>query len=220
MSVERSSRRPLRADAARNQVRILQAARTVFGEKGLDVSLDEIAHHAGLGVATLYRRFPDRESLVVALFDLEIQKTIELAGAALAATDPWEGFTTLLRSVFAAVAEDKGIRQALISSRYGLRATTANKLELIRLLTLIVRRAQDDGSLRMEITARDIPPMILMVGVVADFACGANPRLWERYSMLLIDGLSARGTLSAISPEPLSPEPLSATEMALASSLW
>ncbi len=215
MSIERSSKRPLRADAARNQARILDAAREVFGTKGLDVSLDDIAHHAGLGVATLYRRFPDRESLVVALFNREIRKTVELARTALGATDPWEGFTTLLRSIFRAIAEDKGLRQALLSSRYGLAAATSGRDELIGLLTLIVKRAQDDGSLRAGITAQDIPPMMLMVGIVADFAFNANRRLWERYCTLLIDGLAARSMSSV-----LTPDSLSKTELALASSLW
>jgi AcrR family transcriptional regulator len=215
MTVERSSKRPLRADAARNQARILEAARAVFGAKGLDVSLDEIAHHAGLGVGTLYRRFPDRESLVVALFELELRRTVALATAALAAEDPWEGFTTLLKSMFGAVATDKGLRQALLSSRYGLTAVKSGKAELIGLLSQVVRRAQQTGSLREGITARDIPPLMLMVSVVADFAFDANPRLWERYCALLIDGLSARHD-----PRPLAPDAMSETEMAIASSSW
>ena len=213
MTAKRSSPRPLRADAVRNQTRILEAARVVFGTKGLDVSLDEIAHSAGVGVATLYRRFPDRESLVTALFEREIRNTVELAKAALAAPDPWEGFKTLLRSVFRAVAEDKGLRQALLSSRHGLGASTSGRVELIGLLTLIVRRAQEHGSLRVGITAHDIPPMMLMVGVVADFAFNANPRVWERYCTLLIDGLSKRSVQS-----PLTPDALSQSELALASS--
>ena len=215
MTVKRASKRPLRADAAKNQARILDAARSVFRTGGLDVSLDEVARHAGVGVATLYRRFPDRESLVAALFELEIRKTVQLARDALAAADPWEGFTTLLRAMFSAVAEDKGIRQALLSSRNDLGASSPDRAELIRLLTMIVKRAQDDGSLRIGIAAQDVPPMMLMVGVVADFAFNANPRLWERYCALLIDGLSARRKQST-----LSPNALSESELALASSLW
>ena len=215
MTAERSSSRPLRADAVRNQARILEAARAVFGIKGLDASLDDIAHHAGVGVATLYRRFPDRESLVKALFEREIRTTVELAKAALAAPDPWEGFTTLLRSIFRTVAEDKGIRQALLSSRYGLGAATSSRAELIGLLTLVVQRAHQHGSLRVGITAHDIPPLMLMIGVVADFALTASPSLWERYCTLLIDGLSTGGDQSA-----LIPAALSESELALASSQW
>lgn len=215
MTVKRLSKRPLRADAARNEARILDAAREVFGSKGLDVSLDIIAHHAGLGVATLYRRFPDRESLVTALFEQKIGKTIELARFALAADDAWTGFTTILRAMFRSVAEDRGMRQALLSSRYGLGPMTSGRRELIGLLTLIVRRAQDDGSLRAGIKAQDIPAMMLMVGIVADFALPANPLVWERYAALLIDGLSARHGSPA-----LTRDALSESELALASSRW
>jgi AcrR family transcriptional regulator len=215
MKAEKSSKRPLRADAARNQARILEAARTVFGAKGLDVSLDEIAHHAGLGVATLYRRFPDRETLVIALFELEMQRSVGLANAALAAADPWEGFTTLLRSILGTIAADKGMRQALLSSRYGLAAASASKNELIRLLTLIIQRAQDHGSLRRDITASDIPIMIMMVGIAADFSFNAKPALWGRYFGLLIDGMSTHPRSSV-----LQPDALSESQMALASSLW
>ena len=61
--------RPLRADAARNRTRVLDAARTAFAEHGLDVGVEEIARRAGVGKGTLYRRFPTKEALVRAIFD-------------------------------------------------------------------------------------------------------------------------------------------------------
>src|SRR5436189_117562 len=64
-----ADRRPLRRDAERNRQRILQAAREVFAERGLGVTLDEIARHAGVGVGTVYRRFADKEALIDALFE-------------------------------------------------------------------------------------------------------------------------------------------------------
>ncbi|WP_428538997.1 TetR/AcrR family transcriptional regulator [Rhodopila sp.] len=215
MTVEASAKRPLRADAARNQARILAAARSVFSARTLDVSLDDIARHAGVGVATLYRRYPDRESLVAALFEIEMQGMVEIASHALAAPDPWEGFTTLLCSMFRSVAEDRGLRQSLLSSRQGQGVIFSSRLELIRLLTLVVKRTQDDGRLRSEITAQDIPPMILMVGVVADFSSRVNSKLWKRYGALLIDALSARGEQASLKPKALTP-----SELLQASELW
>ena len=208
-------KRPLRADAARNQARILAAARSVFRARGLDVSLDDIARHAGVGVATLYRRYPDRDSLVAALFETEMQGMVEIARATLAVPDAWEGFTRLLRSMFRSVAEDKGLRQSLLSSRQGRAGISSSRLELIRLLILVVKRAQEEGSLRPDITAQDIPLMVLMVGVVADFSFNVNPTLWERYCTLLIDALSTRGGQSK-----LNPMALDAGELATASALW
>ena len=64
-----TAERPLRKDAERNRRRILDAAREVFAERGLDAGLDHIARHAGLGVGTVYRRFPDKERLIEALFE-------------------------------------------------------------------------------------------------------------------------------------------------------
>ncbi|HEX7609109.1 MAG TPA: helix-turn-helix domain-containing protein, partial [Solirubrobacteraceae bacterium] len=59
--------RPLRRDAERNRQRVLAAARELFAERGLDVTLDDIARGAGVGVGTVYRRFPDKEQLIDAL---------------------------------------------------------------------------------------------------------------------------------------------------------
>jgi AcrR family transcriptional regulator len=207
MTAKAAAKRPLRADAARNQTRILAAARSVFRVRGLNVSLDDIAHEAGVGVATLYRRFPDRESLVAALFEIEMQRIVDVARDALAAPDPWEGFTTLLRSMFRSVAEDKGLRQSMLSSRSGKGPIFSSRLELIKLLTLIVKRAQEHGCLRLEITAQDIPPMI--------FSFSVNGALWERYCTLLIDGLSTFGEQSE-----LKPKPLTASELETAAALW
>src|SRR4051812_30038144 len=70
---------PLRADAERNRQRILDAAREVFADRGLDVTLDEIARHAGVGVGTAYRRFPNKEALVEALMVERIGELEQLA---------------------------------------------------------------------------------------------------------------------------------------------
>src|ERR687893_559304 len=73
--------RPLRADAERNRQRILAAASTVFAERGLDVSLDDIAGAAGVGVGTVYRRFPDKDALIDALFEDKIADVERVAMA-------------------------------------------------------------------------------------------------------------------------------------------
>src|SRR5215207_11651643 len=84
-----STIRPLRADAERNRARILAAAAEVFAERGLDVSLDDIAAHAGVGVGTVYRRFPDKEALIDALCEDKIDRAVALADDALEIQDPW-----------------------------------------------------------------------------------------------------------------------------------
>jgi AcrR family transcriptional regulator len=91
--------RPLRRDAARNRERILEAAGEVFATRGLEVTLDDIAHHAGVGVGTVYRRFHDKEQLIDALFDDRMDAVLTVAEEALAADDPWLGLEGFFVSI-------------------------------------------------------------------------------------------------------------------------
>src|SRR5215470_17846329 len=88
--------RPLRRDAERNRQRILAAAAEVFTERGLDATLDEVARAAGVGIGTVYRRFPDKESLIAELFRDRIDALVTVAEEACAALDPWQGLTGYL----------------------------------------------------------------------------------------------------------------------------
>src|SRR5262249_56026858 len=91
---------PLRRDAERNRQRILEAARTGFAERGLSITLDEIAKLAGVGVGTVYRRFPNKELLIDALFEDRIGEVAAAAEEALTDDDGWRALTTVLeRSV-------------------------------------------------------------------------------------------------------------------------
>src|SRR5215216_5907506 len=111
--------RPLRADAERNRERILAAAAMVFAEHGLDVSLDDIAAAAGVGVGTVYRRFPDKDALIDALFEDKIDGAVQLASDALEIEDPWEGLVTFMRGMCRMQAEDRGFKDALLSRDRG-----------------------------------------------------------------------------------------------------
>ena len=110
-----ASGRPLRRDAERNRLRILQAAREVFADRGFDASLDQIAAHAGVGVGTVYRRFPDKDALIDALFEERIGEIAAVGQRALSASDPWEGLVDFLQQASALQARDRGLRQALLS---------------------------------------------------------------------------------------------------------
>src|SRR4051794_16247958 len=83
--------RRLRRDAERNRQRILAAAADAFARGGLAVTMDEIARHAGVGVGTVYRRFPDKELLIDALFEQRIEELVALAVAARDEPDPFVG---------------------------------------------------------------------------------------------------------------------------------
>src|SRR5262249_48688928 len=83
--------RPRRVDAGRTRQRILRAAAEVFTERGLQATLDDVAERAGVGVGTVYRRFPDKEALVEALFTERLDTLVGFAERALAEPDPWVG---------------------------------------------------------------------------------------------------------------------------------
>src|ERR1700760_3728659 len=83
--------RPLRRDAERNRQRILAAAADVFTERGLDATLEGGARAAGVGIGTVYRRFPDKETLISELFRDRVDALVTVAEEACAARDPWHG---------------------------------------------------------------------------------------------------------------------------------
>ena len=85
MTPSSESERPLRADAARNRDRIIEAAVADFAEHGLEVPLEDVAQHAGVGIATLYRRFPSRDDLVAACFERRVAAYAQAAEDALVA---------------------------------------------------------------------------------------------------------------------------------------
>src|SRR5437016_13100169 len=105
--------RPLRRDAERNRERILKAAAQVFTERGLGVSLDEIARHAGVGVGTVYRRFGTKEELVQALFMDRIESVAALAEQAAEAPDPWSALVCFMEQFAEALAGNRGLKQML-----------------------------------------------------------------------------------------------------------
>src|SRR5262245_29400974 len=108
-----SEPRRLRADAARNRAAIVAAAREVFAEQGLEAPLEEIALRAGVGIATLYRRFTAREQLVAAALIEKVTQYAEAAAEALAAADPWEGFVGYVHRVCELQAGDRGLSDLL-----------------------------------------------------------------------------------------------------------
>src|SRR3954469_7668052 len=88
--------RALRKDAARNRERLLAAARELFATRGLGVTLNDIAHHAGVGVGTAYRRFANKEEVIDALFEEGLRDVADLANEALASPDAWAGLVVFL----------------------------------------------------------------------------------------------------------------------------
>lgn len=181
--------RPLRRDAERNRQRILAAAAEVFSERGLDATLDEVARTAGVGVGTVYRRFPDKESLVQELFRDRIDGLVTIAEQACAAADPWQGLVSYLEFAVAAMAADLGLRQMMTFATYGRDQVCYARERMRPVIGRLVTRAQASGDLRADLRPTDVKLIVLMLASVAEYAAEVRPDIWRRYLAVVVDGL-------------------------------
>jgi AcrR family transcriptional regulator len=186
-----SAERKLRADAARNRQRVLAAAAEVFAERGLDVSLDEVAQAAGEGVGTLYRRFPDKQALVDALFEDKVEHMVVLAREAEAFEDPWEGFVYFMEQALERQVRNRGLREVLLRSEFVCAGAARTREAVAPILGGIIERAQASGKLRPDVVVNDVPMLVTMLGAVSDYVGPNDPELWQRYMVLILDGLVA-----------------------------
>ncbi|MFF0223374.1 TetR/AcrR family transcriptional regulator [Streptomyces sp. NPDC004629] len=204
--------RPLRADAERNRRRIIAAAQELFAHRGLDVTLDDIARHAGVGVGTAYRRFANREELIDAVFEGALQHLIALAEQALSHEDPWEGLVQLFLATGQDFADDRGLREVLLEGTQGKDRAAAARERLTPAVGAVIRRAQEAGQLRGDIEPTDFPLIQLMLGAVTQHSRNLAPELWKRYLTLILDGLRHDRDL----PTPLTHPALDRDELDLA----
>jgi AcrR family transcriptional regulator len=181
--------RPLRKDAERNRQRILAAAGELFTERGLGVTLDDIARHAGVGVGTVYRRFADKELLIDALFEQRIDAMCEIAEEALAQPDPWDGVVHFFARGSELQARDRGLKELLSCNAHGGGHCGVRRERLRALVTAIFDRAKRAGVVRADADPHDSPIISMMLGVVMDRSRDVEPELWRRYLGLVLDGL-------------------------------
>jgi AcrR family transcriptional regulator len=181
----------LRADAARNREAIVEAARAVFAEQGLDAALDDIARLAGTGNATLYRRFPQRADLVAAVFAERMAEHVDAVEAGLADDDAWNGFAGYIRAVGVMQARDRGIADLVTMD-----LSAAPEVEQLRAraydgLVRLVARAHAAGVLRADFTDRDVVLLLMANAGLVERAHGITDEASARLIALLLDGLRA-----------------------------
>jgi len=193
----------LRADAARNREKILAAAAAVFAARGLDVVFDDIAEAADVGVATVYRRFPDKDSLVWALFEHEIDEIAGLVRTANEMADSWDGFVWFLEQALGRICANRGLREVIMGAPYAEERMVAAKTRLVPAMMTLVTRAQRDGRLRPDVVEADIPVLEMMISSLSGGANDVAPDLWRRYLRIMLDGLMTKRTEpSALPPVP------------------
>ncbi|MFY0510127.1 TetR/AcrR family transcriptional regulator [Streptomyces anulatus] len=162
----------LRADARENRERILRAAREAYALHGIDVPISAIARRAGVGVATLYRRFPTRASLITEAFAEQLAECAGVLDEALEDPDPWHGFCTVFRRICAMQAADRGFTHAFLSRFPGGTAYAGERDRAEEGLALLVRRAKAAGALRPDFDVSDVVLVLLANSGVAN---GAGP---------------------------------------------
>jgi AcrR family transcriptional regulator len=207
-----STERPLRRDAERNRQRILDAARIVFAERGLRASHDDIAREAGVGVGTVYRRFPDKEQLIDALFEEGMEEIAGVAEDALAIADPWEGFVHFMVRGQELQSANRGLKELVLNSEQGGTARVAGaRARIAPLVEQLLVRAQKAGAVRDDVVVTDLPMMQLAVGAIIDATRDVAPEVWRRTVTVLLDGLRpARRTTRPFKAPPLALEQLDA----------
>jgi AcrR family transcriptional regulator len=194
--------RVLRRDAERNRQRILEAAAEVFTERGLEATLDDVARHAGLGVGTVYRRFPDKAALADALFDARIDALVELAERAGEQPDAWAALVWFLEQSTQMLSGDRGLRQILMFAAGGHDRVISARGRIRPAVDSLVKRAQADGQVRADLAATDIPIIEFMLAAVSEYTRHVRPAIWRRFLPLMLDALRpARDTATPL-PEP------------------
>jgi AcrR family transcriptional regulator len=184
---------PLRADARRNRDQILVAAREIFAERGADVPMEEIARRASVGVGTLYRRFADREALILAVFHDTYQAVAEETRAAL--TEEPTGWGALMRIMRQSAWLHVSVQAKSPRVTAVVKAdpdTWRLREHLLDMLDEVVRRAQDEGTLRRDVGVGDLAMLFMSVVnqsiAVTPEVAGLTP---GRVLAVMMDGLRA-----------------------------
>ena len=204
----------LRRDAEENRRHILAAAGRLMAERGLATPLGDIAAAAGVGIGTLYRRFPAREDLVEALFEERLAAYLADLEEALAIPDGWDAFVWYLRRSTAREVADRALSE-LLDLELPAGAVRRLKERVIPLGEALLERAKAGGRLRDDLTISDVVLVKHMLGNVGALLARVDGTAWERYLDITLDGLVAsREQPSRPSRPALALEQLKATHAA------
>lgn len=175
-----------RKDARRNRALLLEAGRELFAERGLDVSMDVIAHRAGVGVGTAYRHFANKYELANAIFDDVVSGIVASAEPVTHTTDLWAAFCDSLEQILRAQDDNRAVREMVLATNQDEWAHHDTLLAPVR---ESFERAQQAGAVRPDITYTDVVLMLVMLCSLTDQAGDVIPQIWRRYLPLLLNGV-------------------------------
>jgi AcrR family transcriptional regulator len=184
----------MRSDAAGNRDRLLASAHVVFAEHGLAATLDDVARHAGVGVATAYRHFPNKQALASEVLEGAMEQLAADAETALKIADPWQSFAGFFETVVAHQSRHRGLHH--LSAADGI-ASPAVQKRFEEAVKTLFKRAQREGVVRADASPTDIGPLLVMMRTVIDLSPASKPDLWRRMLGFLLDGMRANGQAPA-----------------------
>lgn len=186
--------KPLRADARRNRERVLEAANIVFASEGVSVQMDEIASRAGVGVGTIYRHFPTKESLFEAVIFDHKQQLVEEAKSLLDHVDAGEAFFGFLSHMIKVAIVNKALSDDLAVSGYNLGCEGSEiTQELQQAFNKLLEKAQQSGSVRSDVRISDLQALVSGVLLAKNHYEG-DTNIPVRIMNVIIDGLRGHQT--------------------------
>jgi AcrR family transcriptional regulator len=184
----------LRADAARNRERIIAAAAAVFAERGLEAATAEIAHRAGVGEATLFRRFPTKDDLIDAIIATRMEELGTLADAAAEAPDPAAALERFMQDLVKQFSRDKGFFEAAGERCMNDPQFQAQRERGMEAVGRLLKRAQDAGAVRGDLSPSDISFLAGSAMYAMEVSKpGLREDLWKRYLRVILDGMKPDG---------------------------
>jgi AcrR family transcriptional regulator len=177
--------RRLRADAARNHQRLIDAAAEVFAARGLDATLDDIARHAGVNVATAYRHFSSKHELAREFLGRCVDRAAAVAEEAAAEPDPWTGLTQFLRRSLEMITSNHALVD-VFTRAYGAEHFAELLQRMSVPLEQMLARGREAGVVRADVAATDFPPILEMLSAITGLS---SPGLPHRYIGLILAGL-------------------------------
>jgi AcrR family transcriptional regulator len=189
-----------RSDAKRNRERLVASAGQLFAARGVDVPTRDVARHAGVGVGTLYRHFPQRADLVDAVLAEAFEALVGLAETSLAEEDPWRGFTGFVEEALVLHGRNRGLKDVVETNEHGRTRAQAMRRRLRPLVARLVARAQEHGELRSDFTPQDIALLFWGSDRVIELAGDVAPELWRRQLAFVLDGLRSATPTSLPAP--------------------
>jgi AcrR family transcriptional regulator len=176
----------MRADARRNYERIVAVAREAFAEHGPDAPLDDIARRACVGAGTLYRRFPNREALIEAVYRDDIERLCDRAYELLETHTPSDALAAWMREQIEFVVTKRGLAATLKAAMdAGSETFALCKTRLNDAASALLKAAQDEGTVRTDFEHRDLLLMGHGIGVAAEVTRDSGDRLLT----IMLDGL-------------------------------